>query len=87
MTIIVENNKSLMDVENNNNKNEKDVLSNGSTSKIADKPNIFDNEKYLKNYDTYTNDWIYQKKIPGRPYYIFDLEDLQKFKKDDKPWF
>ncbi|KAN0043128.1 hypothetical protein ACTA71_010765 [Dictyostelium dimigraforme] len=43
-------------------------------------------EKYKKNYDIFTNDWTYNQKIPGRPYYLFEFNELSKFKKD-KPWF
>ncbi|KAN0000014.1 hypothetical protein ACTFIZ_008483 [Dictyostelium cf. discoideum] len=43
-------------------------------------------EKYKKNYDIFTNDWTYNQKIPGRPYYLFETDELSKFKKD-KPWW
>ncbi|KAN0011766.1 hypothetical protein ACTFIU_007333 [Dictyostelium citrinum] len=69
------NQNLILDESNNNKKNE--TISNVEK---------YNSEKYKKNYDIFTNDWTYNQKIPGRPYYLFEYNDLSKFKKD-KPWW
>ncbi|KAM9941126.1 hypothetical protein ACTFIT_007656 [Dictyostelium discoideum] len=70
------NHNSISDESNN-------IIKNNETISNMEKCN---SEKYKKNYDMFTNDWTYNQKIPGRPYYLFETDELSKFKKD-KPWW
>ncbi|KAK5575879.1 hypothetical protein RB653_007013 [Dictyostelium firmibasis] len=63
-----------------------DESNNIKKSEIISNMEKCNSEKYKKNYDIYTNDWTYNQKIPGRPYFLFENNELSKFKKD-KPWW